>query len=76
MALKASLLLLTLGLAWTAEAAPFAGQEVKHVLHEKRDNLPSRWTKRDRVPRSKLLPMRIGLTQSNLEKAYEHLLDV
>ncbi|PCG89982.1 Peptidase S8/S53, subtilisin/kexin/sedolisin [Penicillium occitanis (nom. inval.)] len=74
MALRATLLLLTLGLAWTADAAP--SREVKHVLHEKRDSLPERWTKRDRVPRDKLLPMRIGLAQSNLEKAYEHLLDV
>lgn len=74
MALRATVLLLTLGLAWTADAAP--SRDVKHVLHEKRDSLPERWTKRDRVPRDKLLPMRIGLAQSNLDKAYEHLLDV
>lgn len=74
MALRATLLVLTLGLAWTADAAP--SRETKHVLHEKRDSLPARWTKRDRVPREKLLPMRIGLAQSNLDKVYEHLLDV
>lgn len=76
MALRATLLLISLGLAWTADAAPLNGNEVKHVVHEKRDTLPARWTKRDRVPRNKLLPMRIGLTQSNLEHAYDHLLDV
>ncbi|TAQ90266.1 hypothetical protein B7494_g1422 [Chlorociboria aeruginascens] len=47
-----------------------------HEVHEKRDVLPSRWTKRDRVESHKLLPMRIGLAQTNLDKGYEHLMDV
>lgn len=47
-----------------------------HEVHEKRDVLHPRWTKRDRVESHKLLPMRIGLTQSKIESGYEHLLDV
>lgn len=47
-----------------------------HVVHEKRDYTPSRWIKRDRVPGQKKFPMRIGLAQSNLEKAHEYLMDM
>lgn len=47
-----------------------------HEVHERRDALSQRWTKRDRVESHKLLPMRIGLAQSNLENGYEHLMDV
>ena len=47
-----------------------------HEVHEKRGTLHPRWVKRDRVDSHKLLPMRIGLTQSNLENGYEHLMDV
>jgi tripeptidyl-peptidase-1 len=47
-----------------------------HEVHEERESLPSRWTKRDRVGSHKLLPMRIGLTQTNLETGYDSLMDV
>jgi hypothetical protein len=47
-----------------------------HEVHEKRGTLHRRWTKRDRVESHKLLPMRIGLTQTNLENGYDHLMDV
>ena len=47
-----------------------------HEVHEKRETLHPRWVKRDRVDSHKLFPMRIGLTQSNLENGYEHLMDV
>jgi tripeptidyl-peptidase-1 len=47
-----------------------------HEVHEKRGTLHPRWAKRDRVESHKLLPMRIGLTQTNLENGYEHLMDV
>jgi tripeptidyl-peptidase-1 len=35
-----------------------------------------RWVKGERVPAAKHLPVRIGLTQSNLHRAEEYLLDV
>ena len=47
-----------------------------HVVHEKREILHPRWTKKERVQSQKLFQMRIGLKQTNLEKGYEHLLDV
>ena len=39
-----------------------------HVLHEKRDRPLRMWEKRDRVDPSVVLPVRIGLTQGNLDK--------
>jgi tripeptidyl-peptidase-1 len=50
--------------------------QLHHEVHEKRVSLPSRWTKKDRVESHKLLPMRIGLTQTNLETGYDSLMDV
>ncbi|PVH73292.1 subtilisin-like protein [Cadophora sp. DSE1049] len=47
-----------------------------HEIHEKRNTLHPRWAKRDRVPPHKLLPMRIGLAQSDLDVGYEHLMEV
>jgi tripeptidyl-peptidase-1 len=47
-----------------------------HVVHEKRETLHSRWVKKDRVASHALLPMRIGLTQTGLENAHVHLMDV
>lgn len=47
-----------------------------HEVHEKRDSLHPRWTKRDRVEPHKLFPMRIGLTQTNLDRGHEYLMDV
>ncbi|CAG7929585.1 unnamed protein product [Penicillium olsonii] len=54
----------------TAVPAP-----VKHVLHEKR-NLHVDWVKGERVKRDSVLPVRIGLTQSNLDKGDEYLMAV
>lgn len=47
-----------------------------HEVHEKRERLAPRWTKLDRVEPHKLLPMRIGLTQTNIENGYDHLMKV
>ena len=63
--------LLALGTSITARPAPST-----HVLHEKRQSLHPRWEKRDRVYSNALLPMRIALTQSNLDNAHQHLMDV
>lgn len=46
-----------------------------HQVHEKRDYLPSRWTKGSRVSPYSRLPMRIGLLQ-NMDGAEGHLMDV
>ncbi|KAI1455382.1 Pro-kumamolisin, activation domain-containing protein [Annulohypoxylon moriforme] len=47
-----------------------------YILHEKRDASLSAWTKRDVVHPSAVLPMRIGLKQSNLHRGHDLLMDV
>ena len=61
-------------LAATALALPAVN--VPHALHEKRDVTKASWVKRADVPHAALLPVRIGLTQSNLDKGHEMLMDV
>jgi tripeptidyl-peptidase-1 len=42
---------------------------VSHILHERQlDHWSRSWEKRGKVPASALLPMRIGLRQSNIEQ--------
>ncbi|KAI3109328.1 hypothetical protein CBS147333_5650 [Penicillium roqueforti] len=48
---------------------------VKHVLHEKRSEHLD-WVKGERIKRDSVLPVRIGLTQNNLEKGDEYLMAV
>ncbi|KAI1335592.1 subtilisin-like protein [Xylariaceae sp. FL0016] len=48
-----------------------------HALHER--HMPHwgrKWTKRDRVQADTVLPMRIGLKQSNLEAGHDKLMDI
>jgi tripeptidyl-peptidase-1 len=48
-----------------------------HVLHEKRDaKVLKRWVQREKLDPSAMLPMRIGLTQKNLDLGHEFLMDV
>lgn len=49
---------------------------IKHVLHEKRERESHDWVKGARVERDAVLPIRIGLTQNNLEKGYDYLMEV
>jgi len=44
-----------------------------HVVHERRSKLPSGWTKREAVKGDFVLPLRVGLRQSNLDRAEEFL---
>ena len=55
--------LLFLAAALRAAAAPTSSR----VLHEKRQFAPLHWEKRDRVDATIVLPVRIGLTQRNLD---------
>lgn len=48
-----------------------------HSLHER--HLPawsSQWSKKSKVPDSRILPMRIGLAQSNLGAGHDKLMDL
>ena len=56
------------GLALAAAIVNALPAPSSHIVHERRDSLHPRWLKRDRVPSHKKLPMRIGLTQSNLDQ--------
>ncbi|KAI0130219.1 Pro-kumamolisin [Xylariales sp. AK1849] len=59
-------------LAVAVEAKPLR-RAANHVVHEERTIAAGRWTKATRLHRSKTLPVRIGLTQSNLHRADEYI---
>ncbi|MCJ1400607.1 hypothetical protein MMC11_003813 [Xylographa trunciseda] len=56
-----------------ASAAPAPST---HALHEKRDAPGADWVKGARIEGGSILPMRIGLTQTNLENGYDYLMEV
>lgn len=60
-------------LAASAAAVPFSST---HVVHERREAVPKAWTKRGRVEGTFDLPIRVGMTQSNLHKGHDLLLEV
>ncbi|KAI9657739.1 MAG: hypothetical protein M1821_002915 [Bathelium mastoideum] len=64
--------LATAALVASAVASPF----VPHVVHERRSGTPRGWTKRSHVQRNAVLPMKVGLKQSNLDRGYDYLHDV
>ncbi|KAE8352214.1 peptidase S8/S53 domain-containing protein [Aspergillus coremiiformis] len=47
-----------------------------HVVHERRTVTHSRWEKTGPVNETEPIMVRIGLTQSNLDRAYQYLMDV
>lgn len=60
-------------IAALVNAAPAS---IKHALHEKRQTPASDWVKVARIESTAVLPMRIGLTQSNLDKGHDFLMEV
>lgn len=56
-------------------AAPTA-EGSSYVLHEKRHAEPHQWTKRARAHSAMTLPVKIGLTQRNLHRAEEFVMDI
>lgn len=60
-----------IALAACALAAP-AG----HIVHERRAALPAAWEKESQLSARAILPMRIGLAQSNLDRGHDMLMDV
>ena len=57
-------------------ASTAAAPSVNHVLHEKRGVLPPGWGQEQELDENNILPMKIGLAQSNLDKAEEYLLEI
>ncbi|KAJ5645872.1 hypothetical protein N7490_002244 [Penicillium lividum] len=47
-----------------------------HAVHERRSFVPTSWTEGKRLDASASLPVRIGLTQSNLEHGHELLMEM
>ena len=66
-------LLLVAAIAVLVNAAPAPS---KHVLHEERTILSMDWVKAARIEKNAVIPMRIGLTQTNLETGYDRLMEV
>ncbi|KAI8628143.1 subtilisin-like protein [Xylariaceae sp. FL1651] len=73
------------GLALEVAAGPVAHDNTlkqrevprTHVLHERHaPHWGQKWTKRAKVPADAVLPMRIGLKQSNLDAGHDKLMDI
>lgn len=47
-----------------------------HAVHEKRELTHPKWIKRGEVHPLAILPMKIGMTQSNLDRGFEYVMDV
>jgi tripeptidyl-peptidase-1 len=73
------------GLALEVTASPLSYSAVRtkraipasHSLHER--HLPSwehQWSKKSKVPDTQILPVRIGLKQSNLEAGHDKLMEM
>ena len=60
-------------IATISNAAP---APIRHVLHEERHAPPTEWIKGARIESDAILPMRIGLSQTNLEKGHDFLMEV
>lgn len=57
-------------------ASVLASPTGNYVIHEKRDAAPMGWSKGGRLDRRALIPMKIALTQRNLDQAAEYLHEV
>src|SRR4051812_4415870 len=66
-------LLIVCGLLTTALAAPTSQ---RHVVHERRERLPTHWSKNSKLNGDLIIPLRIALAQNNLDKADEFIMDV
>jgi tripeptidyl-peptidase-1 len=65
--------------AGLAVASPLKRREVpdSHRLHERHlSHWSERWVKRSKVPSTAMLPMRVGLRQSNLDAGRERLYEM
>lgn len=48
-----------------------------HSVHERHlAHWSRKWSKKDKIPRNVMLPMRIGLAQRNLEAGHDRLMDM
>lgn len=47
-----------------------------HAIHERRNDQNTKWVKRGKIQSHAILPIRIGIAQSNLDRAHDFLMDV
>jgi tripeptidyl-peptidase-1 len=47
-----------------------------YQVHERRDSVPNSWTEGKRLDGKVTLPVRIGLTQSNLDQGHDLLMEM
>ena len=47
-----------------------------HVVHESRSVIPRAWSLTRRAPPSRVIPLRIGLKQANVDRLYDELMSV
>jgi len=66
-------LLTASALAGAAVASPLG---LPHSIHEKRNDAPQGWAKRNALDRRAILPMKIGMAQSNMDRGWEWLSEV
>ena len=57
-------------------AAVAAPAPSTHVVHERRDYVPPAWVKWSKLDARVKLPVRIGLTQRNLDLGHDLLMEV
>ena len=69
-------LILAAATAFGISVAALPHFNAPHVLHEKREVLQPKWVKRDAVVAGRTLPVRIGMTQSNIDQAHSMLMEV
>lgn len=70
---------LSLAALFLASAALGLGARVPragHSVHEKRDVIPAAWSRSRKLEAERVLPMRFGLKQSNIDKLEEMLMDI
>ncbi|MCJ1419206.1 hypothetical protein MMC32_005559 [Xylographa parallela] len=57
-------------------ASVVAAPSGRYVLHEKRDHTPQGWWKTSELQANDRMPMKIALTQSNMDKLEDYLMEV
>lgn len=67
---------ITLATAFAVAAVALPSAHPPYTLHEKRESSHPAWVKRSEVPTGAKLPVRIGLSQSNLDKGHDLLMDI
>lgn len=48
----------------------------RHILHERRSQAPPQWLRKSRLKGGEVIPVKIGLSQRNLDRAEDFLYDV